>query len=258
MRIDAHPPGAGRRRYPALGLMMIGLALTFGIGQALLGPAFGYPGIAEDDPAVLFAAFAANRDLVVWAFYAITLAELLRIPIAVGVLVLLPRTALTVSLAAFGALGGVLRALDYVLWPFLVPRLADAFLDPASSEATRDAAALTYESLFSYLGDGLGGNLGLLCVIVWALGTTVLMWRGGQLPAWLAVWGLLAVTGIAINYAEFLGSTTGLIGTIGAVGQVTFYAWLIAFGAFLALRGTGGPAGSATAAERRPVPAGRS
>lgn len=252
-----HPP-TDRRRHPALGLMMITLALTFGIGQALLGPAFGYPGIAEDDPAVLFAAFDADRDLVIGAFYATTLAELLRIPIAIGVLLLVPRTLLTVSLAVFGALAGVLRALDYVLWPFLVTRLADAFLDPASSAATRDAAALTYESLFSYLGDGLGGNLGLLCVIVWALGTTAVMWRAGQLPSWLAVWGLLAVAGISINYVEFLGSTTGLIGTVGAVGQVTFYAWLIAFGAVLVLRGVDVRDDARTAAGRSPLPAGRS
>lgn len=258
MRNDVHHPPTDRRRHVALGLMMIALALTFGVAQALLGPAFGYPGIAEDDPAVLFAAFDADRDLVIGAFYATTLAELLRIPIAVGVLLLVPRTLLTVSLAAFGALAGVLRALDYVLWPFLVPRLADAFLDPTSSAATRDAAALTYESLFSYLGDGLGGNLGLLCVIVWALGTTVVLWRAGQLPSWLAVWGLLAVAGISINYAEFLGSTTGLIGTVGAVGQVTFYTWLLAFGAVLALRGVDVREGAGTAAHRSPLPAGRS
>jgi len=257
MPLDAHHPTAGRTRHVALGLMMIGLALTFGIAQALLGPVFGYPGIAEDDPAVLFAAFDADRDLVIWAFYATTLAELLRVPIAIGVLLLLPRTLLTVSLAAFGALAGVLRALDYVLWPFLVPRLADAFLDPASSAATRDAAALTYEGLFSYLGDGLGGNLGLLCMIVWALGTTVLMWRARQVPAWLGVWGLAAVAGIAVNYAEFLGSTTGLIGAVGAVGQVTFYLWLLALGVVLAVRGTRGPA-TTGAADRRPLPAGRS
>jgi hypothetical protein len=237
--------------------MMIALALTFGVAQSLLGPAFGYPGVAEEDPAVVFAAFAADRDLVIGAFYATTLAELLRIPIAVGVLLLLPRTLLTVSLAAFGALAGVLRALDYVLWPFLVPRLADAFLDPAASAATRDAAALSYESLFSYLGDALGGNLGLLCVIVWALGTTVLLWRARLVPVWLGVWGVIAVAGISVNYVEFLGTTTGLIGTIGGIGQVAFYSWLLALGAVLAIRGVGGRDGAGTAADRSPLPAGR-
>ena len=38
---------------------------------------------------------------------------------------------------AFGVVAGVVQFLGLVRWPFLVPYLADTYLDPASSEATR-------------------------------------------------------------------------------------------------------------------------
>jgi hypothetical protein len=225
----------GRRRYPLLAILLLFLSLTFAVGvQLVLGPVFGYPGIAEAPAAETFEAFDANRTTVSAIFYVVVVAELMRIPIAIGLHQMLRGGAgWLLTFTVFGALAGVFRALDYILWPFLVPRLADAYLDPASSDATRDAAAVMYDSLFSYLGDALGGNLGLLLIIVWVLGISAAMLGSGRFPRWLVVWGVLGALGTAVNYAEFLGSTTGVIGAVGAVGQALVYTWIAATGVVL-------------------------
>lgn len=238
-RTSAAPPFPGRRRHPLLAGLLLFLSLSFGIGGSLiLGSIFGYPGIAEAPAAELFAAFDENRMVVAGTFYVLAIAELMRIPIAIGLFVVLGgRGGWLLVVSVFGALAGLLRMLDYVLWPFLVPRLADAYLEPASSQGTRDAAVVVYDSLFSYLGDALGGNLGLLLIIVWIAGLSAAMQRSGRYPTWLVALGALGALGVAVNYVEFLGSTTGLIGTIGAVGQVLSYTWLAAVGAYLLVRG---------------------
>jgi hypothetical protein len=41
-------------------------------------------------------------------------------------------------------------------WPFLVPELARRYADPASSQATREATAVAFQSFHRYLGIGIG------------------------------------------------------------------------------------------------------
>lgn len=232
-----------RRRHVALGLSLLTVSVVFSIGgQLLLLPIFGYPDVAGGNTGDLFRAFDDNRTLVMSVFYVITLVELGRIPVAIGVYQLMPRSGATLVLAVFGALGGVLRALDYILWTFLMPVLADTYLDPSATDATRDTATLMYEASFSYLGDGLGGNLGLLLLAVWAAGVSLQLLRARWAPTWLAVWGLFGAAGLFINYAEFLGSTEGFLG-LGPYGQIAFYTWLGAFGLTMlwGLRGAPAP-----------------
>lgn len=133
------PARQPRLRHVALGLGLLTVSVVFSIGgQLLLGPIFGYPEVAEGDTGDLFRAFEDNRTLVMSVFYVITLVELGRIPVAIGVYHLLPRSGATLVLAVFGALGGVLRALDYILWTFLVPVLADRYLDHRRNPRRRD------------------------------------------------------------------------------------------------------------------------
>lgn len=98
-----------------------------------------------------------------------------------------------------------------------------------------------YEALFSYLGDGLGGNLGLLLLALWAAGVSLQLLRARWAPTWLAVWGLLGAAGLLINFAEFTGSTDGILG-LGPYGQIAFYTWLGAFGLTMLWGPRGAPA----------------
>ena len=63
---------------------------------------------------------------------------------------------------AFGVVAGVVQFLGLVRWPFLVPYLADAYLDPASSLATRESVAVVFGAFNQYAGVGVGENLGYL------------------------------------------------------------------------------------------------
>lgn len=50
------------------------------------------------------------------------------------------------------------------------------------------------------------------------------------LPRWLAIFGVLAGLLVGLNYIEFLGSTSGLIGLLGAIGQGVQNIWFVALG----------------------------
>jgi Domain of unknown function (DUF4386) len=66
-----------------------------------------------------------------------------------------------------GVLAAVVQFLGFARWPFLVPELARAYADPASSQATREATRVAFESFHPYLGIGLGECLGYLLTGAW-------------------------------------------------------------------------------------------
>lgn len=227
------------RGYGLLAALMIVAPLAVGVSTTVLAIVFGYPGIGDQPGGEILAAFVENQATIMTAFYVLTLAELARAVISVGLHQVLSsgRDAwLLGAVTLFGVLAGVLRMLDYVLWPFLVPRLAESYSGPGATEATRESSEVLMRALFSYLGDGLGGNLGILLIILWISGLSALMIRSPLFPGWISVSGFVVAALYVINYIEFLGSTTGLIGTLGTVAQVLVSLWVVAAGIGLLLR----------------------
>jgi Domain of unknown function (DUF4386) len=51
-----------------------------------------------------------------------------------------------------GVLAAVVQYLGLARWPFLVPALARAYTDPASTQATREATKAAFDSFHRYLG----------------------------------------------------------------------------------------------------------
>ena len=237
--IQQRQPAATTRGYWLLGVLMILAPLVIGTSTTVLAVVFGYPGIGDQPGNEVLTTFVESQTTIMVAFYTITLAELARAVIAVGLHQVLStgRDAWYLGVVTlFGVLAGVLRMLDYILWPFLVPRLAEAYFDPAASEATRDSSEVLMRALFSYLGDGLGGNLGVLLIALWIAGLSALMLRSSLFSGWVSVAGFIVSALYLINYIEFLGSTTGLIGTLGTVAQVLVSLWLVAAGIVFLMR----------------------
>ncbi len=118
---------------------------------------------------------------------------LLLIPIAV---LAGPTLRMTPTLAAatlaLGILAALAKALGISRWLILMPGLADIWADPAATDATRDAVAVTYGAFNAYAGGvgellGVGLFTGALTVLL-----SVALLREG---AWLTGYaGILAAT----------------------------------------------------------------
>jgi hypothetical protein len=52
-------------------------------------------------------------------------------------------------------------------WPFLVPKLARKYDDPGSTEATREATVVVFESFHTYLGVAIRECLDYLFTGAW-------------------------------------------------------------------------------------------
>jgi hypothetical protein len=164
------------------------------------------------------------------------LTAVLLVPLAVLVHRVLGRqdTPYMAVATAFGVVAGVVQFLGLVRWPFLVPYLADTYLDPASSEATRESVAVVFHAFNHYAGVGVGENLGYLFTSLWTVLVALAMF-GSPLPfrTWLGLLGVVSAACILVGTLEPAGFEPAA--TIVVVGYILWSIWLILTGIFLLL-----------------------
>ncbi|HJX42449.1 MAG TPA: DUF4386 family protein [Geodermatophilus sp.] len=220
------------------GWLLIGTTVVNVAAVAVLSTVFAWPGVLDEGAAVALPAFAAEQTWIVSAFYAFALASILLVPISLGLHRIVDPTGsraplLAPTVTAAGILTGVFQVLGWIRWPLTVPGLADAYLDPAATDAQRTATASSYDLVNAYAGGALGEHLGWLFQAAWGLGIAVLLLRTRATSRVLAVTG--AVLTVAWSVPFLLADAVpaagaGLLGTAGFTAYALWFAWNAALG----------------------------
>src|SRR5215213_9964084 len=153
------------------GVLLILTPIAFNLFFTLLSVTFEYPDILREPTGYVLRNFDAGGGELVAIWYGFMLTAVLFVPLAVLVHKSLARedTPYMAVATAFGVVAGVVQFLGLVRWPFLVPYLADTYLAPASSPATREAVAVVFQAFNQYAGVGVGENLGYLFTGLWTM-----------------------------------------------------------------------------------------
>ena len=120
------------------GIVLILMPIAFNVFFTLLSVTFEYPDILREPTSYVLRSFDAGGSGLVAIWYGFMLTAVLFVPLVVLVHKVLARqdTPYMAVATTFGVVAGVVQFLGLIRWPFLVPYLADVYLDPASSEAT--------------------------------------------------------------------------------------------------------------------------
>ncbi len=136
-------------------------------------------------------------------------------------------------------LAAAVQFLGLIRWPYLVPYLARTFLDPSSSEATRDAVAVVFQAFHRTLGVAIGEHLGYLFTGLWTLLVGVAMTQGDVFPTWLGWSGIVLGLALIVGSVEFAGpfeeSGSTLAGTLVPITYIVWSLWLVTAGVMLLL-----------------------
>jgi hypothetical protein len=191
------------------GGLLIAVPVAFSAIFVALGAVFDYPDILDAPTDEVLRRFVAEGDGLVALWYGFMLTAVMFVPVAV----LLPRVlgmggALGAAAVVFGVLAAAVQFLGLARWPFLVPYLAETYLDPQASPAAREAAAVTFQAFHDYAGGAIGEHLGYLFTAVWTLLLAAGLLRVTGRP-WLAGLGAVTALGIAAGMAEPLGGRRG-------------------------------------------------
>jgi uncharacterized protein DUF4386 len=215
------------------GLLLLLTPIAFNTFFTLLSMSFEYPDILREPSGYILRRFQEGGGELVATWYGFMLTAALLIPIAVLVHKVMGHDATPyMGLAAvFGVVAGVVQFLGLVRWPFLVPYLADSFLDPSSSDATKAAAAVTFQAFNRYAGVAVGENLGYLFTALWTALVAHAMLRSPLFKPWLGWVGIVAALGILIGTLEPAGFEPA--GNIVTFAYILWSLWLIVAGTFL-------------------------
>jgi hypothetical protein len=216
------------------GIVLILTPIAFNTFFTLLSVTFEYPDILRKPTGYVLRHFDDGGSGLVATWYGFMLTAVLFVPLAILVHKVLTRenTPYMAVATAFGVIAGVVQFLGLVRWPFLVPYLADTYLAPASSPATREAVAVVFQAFNQYAGVGVGENLGYLFTGLWTMLVALTMF-GSPLPlrGWLGLLGLVSAVSILVGILEPAGFEPAA--NVAVIGYILWSIWLALFGMFL-------------------------
>jgi len=241
------------------GLVLILTPLAFNVFFTLLSMTFEYPDILREPTGHVLRRFDAGGGSLVAIWYGFMLTAVLFVPLAILVhKVLARRDAPYMAVAtAFGVVAGVVQFLGLVRWPFLVPYLAETYLDPSSSEATRESVAVVFQAFNHYAGVGVGENLGYLFSGLWTLLVALAMFGSPlRFGRWLGLLGTASAAGMLVGMLEPAGF--GPAADIVVIGYILWSVWLALTGVLLLLPGSLGNRATQGTLVGDPAPLGES
>src|SRR5215212_5169659 len=205
------------------GLLLIVMPIAFNLFFFLLGRRFDYPNILRQPTGEILRRFQAGGTVLKLTWHGFFLTAVAFVPMA----------------TTFGVLAAAVQFLGLIRWPYLVPYLARTFLDPSSSEATRDAVAVVFQAFHRYAGVAIGEHLGYLFTGLWTLLVGVAMTQGDVFPTWLGWPGIVLGLALVVGSFEFAGSFEEagwkLAGTLVPIAYIVWSLWLVVAGVTLLL-----------------------
>ncbi len=226
----------GPRR--TVGGLFIGGAVTFAAAATVLSSTFDWPDVLREPAEVVLPAVVAGGGSLVWTWfttawtYAILAVPILLLPAVLG-----RRGDPALRAATYaGATSVVLALIGFLRWVFVVPPLADAYVD--GDATTRAAVEAAWTAQHQFGGALLGEHLGQLLAIAWSVTLSVVILRSGLLPRWLGATGLLVSAVYLLNQGDILATAVpgfpvwDLAGLLGSTG---WGLWVAALG-FVLLR----------------------
>lgn len=221
----ARPAAPSGSRRGLATLLVVDALLSFA-PVAILGAAIGWPASLDLPSAEQLARIAAAPGAVMAGYGLYLLYSILVAPVMIG---LAARafgglgSPLAASVAAFGALSALARAVGILRWLTVMPALAAAHA--AGDAATRAQVQLVFDAINAY-GGGIGEVLGVSLFMALALGTlSVGALRRGAMPTWLASFGLVVAVMLGALSAPMFGAPE-VMPVAAAVSALS--AWMLA------------------------------
>ncbi len=221
------------------GLLLIVMPVAFNLFFFLLGRRFDYPNILRQPTGEILHRFQAGGTALKLTWHGFFLTAVAFVPLVVLVGQVLAKDELAVMPLAttFGVLAAVVQVLGLIRWPYLVPYLARTYLDPSSSEATREAVAVVFQSFHRYAGVAIGEHLGYLFTGLWTLLVGVAMTQAEVFPTWLGWPGIVLGLALIVGSVEFAGAFEEagwtFAGMLVPIAYIVWSLWLVVAGVML-------------------------
>jgi hypothetical protein len=169
-----------------IGGLLISGALGLFIPYNILIFTFDYPDILREETSIILTRFHQGGSSLIWTWFAFAITGIPLLPayILIGEKLKAKSTLVTIA-TTIGVIGLIVQMIGLLRWTFVVPTLADSIVN-ATSEASKDAAIVTFKVIHQFAGVLLGEHLGQLFTIIWTVLISITFQRLKLFPAWIS------------------------------------------------------------------------
>ncbi len=217
----------------ATGALFIVSAIALLIPYTILTIIFEYPDILRQDTATILTKFHEGGSTLIWTWFtfAITGLPLLPAYIMLGQH-LESKSTITRVATNIGVIGLVVQMVGLLRWTFVVPVLADTFVN-ATDPAAKAAAIVSFKTIHQFGGVILGEHLGQLFTIIWTTLISFILSRQNMIPGWISWLGCISSSIYLFAQAELFQTVMSEVPAwdlAGFMGSTLWLFWLIALG----------------------------
>lgn len=214
------------------GLLIAGAVALF-FPYTILTVIFEYPDILRQETAIILTKFheGGNTLIMTWFAFAITGIPLLPAYIMIGQK--LENKAPLIRVATnIGVIGLVVQMIGLLRWTFVVPILANTFIN-AGDKATKVAAVVVFKTIHQFAGVILGEYLGQLFTIIWTVMITISLAKLNITSKWVNLLGYVSSFIYLMAQAELFATVIPgfpVWDLAGFIGSTLWLVWLIVVG----------------------------
>lgn len=200
---------------------------------------FGYDDILREPSAVILYRFNEGGGALIFAWFAFAVSALLFIPVTLSFKHLFSSyEAPGLGAEILGIASAVVQTIGLLRWVLVVPGLAITYLDPLSTEATRDASIVVFDAVHRYGGMIVGEMVGQLLLAGWTVLVVIQLWRTRAVPRGLSLVGALTLPFWLLGQTELLHAVVPSVRSLEVIplAFMLWEAWLGAMAVSLLVR----------------------
>lgn len=219
--------------FKPVGYLLIAGAIALFIPYTVLTIIFDYPDILRQDTATILIKFHEGGSKLIWTWFAFGITGIPLLPafILLGQQ-LESKTSLIRFATTIGVIGLVVQMIGLLRWTFVVPVLANTFVN-ATDEATKAAAILSFKTIHQFGGVILGEHLGQLFTIGWTVMISLSFGKLNLIPRWVNWLGFTSSFIYLLAQAELFATVIPdfpVWDMAGFIGSTLWLIWLIIIG----------------------------
>lgn len=219
--------------FKTIGILLITGAIALLVPYTLLTILFEYPVILRQDTGTILTKFHQGGNTLIWTWFAFAVTGLPLIPAYILIGQKFEHKAPSVRIATtIGVIGLLVQMIGLLRWTFVVPVLADAFVND-TNDALKAAAIVSFKTMHQFGGVILGEHLGQLFTIAWTLMITISFAKLNMMPKWIHGLGILSASIYLLAQAELFATVIKgfpVWEMAGFVGSTLWLLWLIIVG----------------------------
>jgi hypothetical protein len=220
------------KTHKTIGILLIVAGIALFIPYSILSVTFEYPVILRQDVGVILTKFHQGGPSLIWTWWAFAMVGLPLLPAYVLIGQQLEHKLPFVRWATYaGVVSLIVQMLGLLRWTFVVPVLADNYLN--GTEMAREASKVAFQVIHQYGGVVLGEHLGQLFTIVWTVVMSYAFDKLELMPKWLTWFGYGASAIYLLAQFDLFATVMPgfpVVDLAGFIGSTLWLVWLIILG----------------------------